>query len=192
MPKRPVVYMSKGQKLQNMALLILVAAAVGIAAGWIATLVAARFAPFIIFPLAVGATIGLLLIGARTVAVSAAKKDTTHKTPILATAILASLIAVAAQHYFNYIESQREIAKSQTVADAKRAFADVMQERLPSGLLEYLQAQAAIGRRMPLGYVAQGPMAWLTWALDGLLVVAGAVGVVTFVQSAKVSAAKPR
>ena len=42
---------------------------------------------------------------------------------------------------------------------------------------QYVQAQAHRGRPLWSGYVAQGWVAWLSWAIDALLVVAAAVAV---------------
>ena len=148
--------------------------AIGLAAGWIATVVAVRFAPLVVFPLAVGAVLGVVLIGA------AQLLQNDRRQTILAAATMAALVAVGAQHYFSYLEANREMEESQTIKDAKAAFADIMADRRPTGFFDYLRQQAAIGRRMPLGYVARGPMAWLSWAVDGLLVVAGTMAVVVF------------
>jgi len=49
----------------------------------------------------------------------------------------------------------------------------------PASLADYLQAQAQVGRDMNIhGYVARGWVAWLSWAVDGLLVLAAALAMV--------------
>lgn len=152
---------------------------VGLGVGWIATLTAVRFAPLVVFPLAVGGVLGVVLVG-----VSRCLQND-HRQTAVAAAVAAALVAVGAQHYFSYRDTVREIAESKTINDAKAVFADLMQERLPSGPLDYLRKQAAIGRPMPFGYVARGPMAWLSWAVDGLLLIAGTMAVLVFAGGAQ-------
>ena len=147
---------------------------IGLSVGWIATVVAVRFAPLVVFPLAVGAVLGVVLIGAAQLL-----QDGRRQT-ILAAATMAALVAIGAQHYFSYLDANREMEESQTIKDAKAAFADIIDVRRPTNPFDYLRQQAAIGRPMPFGYVARGPMAWLSWAVDGLLVVAGTMAVVVF------------
>ena len=156
------------------ALLLLGSLIIGLAAGWIATVVAVRFAPLVVFPLAVGAVLGVVLIGVSRLLQS------DHGKTILTAAVAAALVAVAAQHYFSYLDAKRKMEESKTIKDAKQAFAEIVRDRLPAGPCDYLRTQAAVGRRMPFGYVARGPMAWLSWCVDGLLVVAGTMGVVVF------------
>jgi len=153
--------------------------AIGLAAGWIATMVAARFAPLVVFPLVVGAVLGIVLIGAAQLLQSG------RRPTILAAAVAAALVAVGAQHYFSYLDACRKMEESRTIRDAEAAFAQIMPDRRPAGPFDYLRSRAAVGRRMPFGYVARGPMAWLSWVVDGLLVVAGTMAVVVFATDSK-------
>ena len=152
---------------------------VGLGVGWIATLTAVRFAPLVVFPLAVGGVLGVVLVG-----VSRCLQND-HRQTAVAAAVAAALVAVGAQHYFSYLEANREMGESKTINDAEAAFAEIMRDRLPTGPFDYLRRQAVVGRRMPFGYVARGPMAWLSWGVDGLLLIAGTMAVVVFAGGSK-------
>ena len=147
---------------------------VGLAIGWIATQVGMRFAPLVIFPLIVGVALGACLVGMTRLL------QTSHRATVFSAALLSALIAVGSQHYFSYLDANRRMEESQLTQKAQAAFAEIMRDRLPGGPLNYLRRQAALGRPMLFGWVARGPMVWLSWLVDGLLVFAGAMTVVFF------------
>lgn len=160
---------------------------VGILAGWIAALAAVRFSPFVVFPLLVGAAIGVVLIGLGQILHSEKPRL------ILAAALAASLTAICTQHYFFYredvtqknLEAMTFVNAKDASAEAQLALSEIMQDRLPRGPFDYLGRQAAAGRPLPLGMTARGAMAWLSWALDGLLLAAAAIGVIAVVNGNK-------
>ncbi len=147
---------------------------IGLAVGWIATQVGMRFAPLVIFPLVVGVVLGACLLGMTQLL------QTSHRPTVFSAALLSALITVGSQHYFSYLDANRRMEESQSTQKAQAAFAEIMRDHLPDGPLNYLRRQAILGRPMPFGWVARGPMAWLSWLVDGLLVVAGAMTVVFF------------
>ena len=146
----------------------------GLAIGWIATQVGMRFAPLVIFPLIVGFVLGAFLVGMRLLL------QTGHRATFFSAALLSALITVGSQHYFSYLDANRRMEESQLTQKAQAAFAEIMRDRLLNGPLDYLRRQATLGRPMLFGWVARGPMAWLSWLVDGLLVFAGAMTVVFF------------
>ena len=146
----------------------------GLAIGWIATQVGMRFAPLVIFPLIVGIVLGVCLVGMMRLL------QTGHRATFFSAALLSASIAVGSQHYYSYLDANRRMEQSQLTRKAQAAFAEMMLDRLPDGPLDYLRRQAALGRPMPFGWVARGPMAWLSWLVDGLLVIAATMAVVIF------------
>ena len=146
----------------------------GLAVGWIATQVSMRFAPLVIFPLIVGFVLGACLVGMTQLL------QTSHRATVFSAALFSALITVGSQHYFSYLDANRRMEESQSTQKAQAAFAEIMRDRLPDGPLNYLRRQATLGRPMPFGWVARGPMAWLSWLVDGLLLIAGTMTVVFF------------
>ncbi|MCE5301489.1 MAG: hypothetical protein LLF97_00080 [Planctomycetaceae bacterium] len=119
------------------------------------------FAPAIVFPLLLGAITGLTIVGFIRFA------GIGHRPTILSAVVLSAAIATVGLHYQHYRMTYDE---HRTASD----LAGFAQQLRPS-FAEYLQAQAERGRPLPYGYVARGAMAWITWAIDALLIVAAAV-----------------
>ncbi|MBN2291614.1 MAG: hypothetical protein JXM70_04265 [Pirellulales bacterium] len=153
----------------------------GLAIGWIATQVGMRFAPLAVFPLAVGVVLGVCLVGMTRLL------QTGHRVTVFLAMMLAVLVAAGSQHYFSYLdarrlieEDNRRVQQSPSALKAQAAFAELINDRLPQGPIDYMCRQASIGRPMPFGYVARGPMAWISWFFDGLLILLAAIAVVWF------------
>lgn len=155
-------------RLRDVVVMLPCVLAIGLAVGWLATVAGMRFAPFVIFPLAVGVVLGMGTW------LAAKLLQTGHRKTILSAALAAAGVAIFAQHYFSYAESIRNAQESPQIKNAQQALPELMRDRLPTNLPAYLRQQAAIGRAMPVGYVARGPMAWLSWAFDGLLIIIAA------------------
>jgi len=134
------------------------------------------FAPLVIFPLLVGVGLGGLLIGLMRIG------QVGHRLTIILGTILAVLIATAGQHYFCYLSAREsELKQPPLLEKARQAFPELVGEHLqtpPTGFLEYVRRQAVRGRPLLLDYTARGWLAWLSWAIDGLLVLAGTLAVV--------------
>jgi len=100
-----------------------------------------------------------------------------HRPTILLAAVLAAAVTAAGQHYLNYLAAYhwRHPAVDAGLAPGQDLSA-LVREMAPS-FGEYMQAQAQRGRLLLSGYVARNWVAWLSWAIDALLVVAAAVAV---------------
>jgi hypothetical protein len=135
--------------------------------GWLALRVQVRFAPVVLFPLLVGVGVGWsarLLTGlVRGPATAFGWCGTT----------CASLTAVAAMHVLAWQAHRREF-QDRLHADphVQMAVAAGSTALDPPGFLSYLRGQATRGREW-LGGTQHGWRAWLTWAVDAALVVAG-------------------
>lgn len=135
-----------------------------------------RFSPLFFYPLMVG-----LLLGASLVALVRLGQMGHRPTAWLAL-ILTAGIVIGGQHYFSYREASAQ-SERETVqfTQARAAFGDLVQGQLPSppdNLFDYLRDQALQGRPLDTvfgPFVAQGAFAWLSWALDGLLILLPAV-----------------
>ncbi len=134
------------------------------------------FAPLIIFPLLVGVVLGGLLIGLiRTGQIG-------HRPTIIIGTILGVLVAAVGEHYCCYISAcNTELKQSPLIEKARQAFPEDVAQRVqtpPAGFLEYMRRQAQRGRPLLLDYSARGWIAWLSWIIDGFLILAGTLAVV--------------
>ena len=156
-------------------LAVLAAPVVGLVWARIGQVVQSYFAPAVLFPILVGVFTGLTVVGL----VRLARLG--HRPTILLAAVLAAAMAAAGQHGFSYLsryywQSSTVAAGPATGQDLTALSRELAREMAP-GFGRYLRAQAERGRPLPLGYRARGWAAWLSWAIDALLVVAGAVAV---------------
>ena len=130
-----------------------------------------------IFPLLIGVLLGAMVVGAVRVT------QVGNRSTIVVGALLAGAVAVVGQHYFQYLETYEEESRP---AEAFRLAAQKYPDELigqppqpPGSLAEFMTRQAKRGRKMGLfGYTAQGAMAWVSWAVDGLLVLAASMAMV--------------
>ena len=133
------------------------------------------FAPLVIFPFLAGVMLGGLLIGLMR------GGQIGHRPTIISGAILAVAIAVAGAHYFCYLSAGESQLKQPRLADEARQFLpESLARRLqtpPANFWEYMRQQADRGRPLTLGYIARGWIVWLSWIIDGLLVLGGTAAV---------------
>ena len=147
----------------------------GTGVAWVAVTVQEHFAPWLVFPLLVGIVLGTTGVGLLRVC------QVGHRPTLLLGALLSALVAVCGQHYIGY-RIAREVAQqeAETFQLARQFKAELLKGSAPmpaEGFVQFMRWQAARGR--PIGsYTAQGLLAWLTWVLDGLLVLAASVAVV--------------
>lgn len=156
---------------QSFLLAIVVAPLFGLIWAWLAVGVQSYFAPLFLLPLLVGAFAGLSIVGVVRFA------QVGHRPTILLAAVLAATVAATAQHGFGYLNTYYWACPS-TGPDSPAGLdiTALLREMRPS-FGEYMAAQARHGRPLPMGHTAQGWFAWLTWAIDLLLVIVGAVAV---------------
>jgi hypothetical protein len=162
----------------GLGLCLLATPVVGLVWARIGQVVESYRAPAVVFPVLVGVFTGLTVVGlVRLMRIG-------HRPTILAAAVLAAAVAAAGQHYLRYLtyRSNYQQHLSSGLPPGARPLAGSGVERnmpgdlSPPGFGGYLQAQAdRVGRQLPFGYLAKGWAVWLSWAIDALLVVAGAV-----------------
>lgn len=139
--------------------------------------VEATFAPWLLFPLLVGLLLGLCLTWLLRWC------ECGHRGTAIVGTLLAALLLVAGQHLWHYqkhLDAMR--AAKQEIIRRGPAFAQVAGNLrpVPPTFREFLDHEAARGRKLWPGYTAQGAAAWASWGLDGLLLTAAALGVVLF------------
>jgi hypothetical protein len=149
---------------------------IGLVVAWGAVEAQFYFAPLVIFPVMVGIGLGALLIGLMR------SGQVGHRPTIIIGTILAGMIAAAGQHYFIYYSAKKSVQnQAPIIKQAQETFPEFMGDRLhapPAGFIDYMSQQAARGRPLLFNYAASGLMAWISWAMDGLLVLMGAMAVV--------------
>jgi len=158
------------------AVALLAGPLLGAIAAWGAHAAEPYFAPPVIFPLVVGLILGAMLVGLlRTVQLA-------HRPMIWTGVVLAAVVAVAGQHYLAYRAARAAALRdAEKYQEALRAFPEQVQGRLPRAPrnpLDYLEREALRGRPLFGQYRARGWLAWLSWGVDGLLLLAAAVLVV--------------
>jgi len=148
----------------------------GAAVGWLAAWAGEYRAPLVVFPLVVGALLGMTLAGLMRLV------EVGHRPTLLAGALLAAAVAVTGQHVAAYrkaaVAAERD---ARTLRLAREAFGDRVAGRMPSppqGVFDFLREEAARGRPLWGRFAAAGAAAWLSWAADALLLAAAALAVV--------------
>ncbi len=150
-------------------LAILVAPLFGLVWAWVAEVAQSYFAPLLLFPILLGVFAGLSIVGlARFARIG-------HRPTILLAAVLTAVVAGVGQHYLRYLATYYGAGPSVDASTATSQDLTVLVRKMMPSFGEYLHAKARRGRPLLADYVARGWIAWLTWAIDALLVVAGAV-----------------
>lgn len=153
----------------GLILVLVVGPLFGLVWAWIAEVAQSYFAPLILFPLLVGAFVGLSTVGLVRFA------QIGHRPTIVLAAVLAAVIAGLGEHGVSYLSAY--YWKTQSAGGvAGQDLSALVQEMRPS-FGQFMEAQARRGRPLLGDVVACGSAAWLTWAIDALLVVVGAVAV---------------
>ena len=128
-------------------------------------------APLLIFPLLVGAGLGLMLMGLMRLA------QVGHRATLWSGAILAVAVAVTGQHYFSFLDFKAALAAQRP----KDLSAEMFQEMMPEESLDFarfMRRQAALGRPITTEFRLGGTAAWASWALDGLLVLLATLAII--------------
>lgn len=153
--------------------------AFAVAIAWLTVAIEPRFAPFLLLPLLVGATVGLgAVLGVRVVEMG-------HRPAGLIGVVLMVLVAVIARHWVSYQRWDAQSRKqAEAFAEAQLALAGKVEldyPNRPESFVAFLQYQARNGRPWLGGRPAQGVWAWLSWGLDALVMLGGALAVSWFV-----------
>ncbi len=152
------------------------AAALGAVAAWLAVGAQFYFAPLLLFPILVGTGLGAASVGLMRVA------QMGNRPTVLLGVLLSAAVAVAGQHYLGYLDyRQHELARNLPLIEMKQPLLPPeIARRLaaPEGFGEYLRGQAERGRPVSSKWLLRGWAAWLSWGVDGLLVVAAALAMV--------------
>ena len=156
----------------GLLLAMLVAPLFGLIWAWTADVAQFYFAPIILFPLLLGVFAGLSIVGLVRFA------QIGYQPTIFLAAVLTAIVAAAGQHYCGYLATYYGMHPSAGASTATGQDVSALMREMTPSFGAYMQAQARRGRPLVQGYVAHGWIAWLSWAIDALLVVAAAVVVV--------------
>lgn len=155
----------------GLVLAMLIAPLFGLIWAWVANVVEAYAAPMIVFPVLLGVLAGWSIVGLARFA------QIGHRPTILLAAVLTAAVTTAGQHYVGYLTTYYgPRSKIDTSAVTGPDLSALVQDLRPS-FGKYMNVQAQRGRPLVAGYTARGWLAWLTWAIDALLVAAAAVAV---------------
>lgn len=155
------------------------AVAIGLLVAWLAATVGQYRAPLLFFPLATGAVLGMCLAAALRMG------HESRKWLVWLTTLTAVSVAVVGQHYIYYRAVCSKMDEDAALfAQARQAFGENVQGQLPTkpaDFLDFLRQEAIRGRSLStsLGeWTARGWLAWLTWIVDGVLVLIPAAAMV--------------
>ena len=141
--------------------------AAALALAFLAARVQQMYAPLVLFSLMLG-----LAVGASIVALGKAC-GVRSRAAVLWCAALCALPAVAGEHYFGYLDYRKAYETTARREPRWQLLRGLEGEVAPVGFREFLEAQATRGRPW-FGRTRYGGMVWITWGIDGLLVVGGA------------------
>jgi hypothetical protein len=159
---------------QGFATILALSIVLGTLIGGAAAAVQTYFAPLLLFPLLVGGFLGAVLIGLMR------WSDVAHRPTVLVGTVLAAAACTLAAHYVSYTAAQRHrLPQDDKLALARTAFPDdAARLAEPRNFFDYLQREAARGRVLTAHFTARGPMVWLSWGVDALLIVSAALALV--------------
>lgn len=143
------------------------AVAAALALGVVADFTQQIAAPWLLFPLAQGASLAAALVGNMRLA------GVVRPRWLVAVAVGAALLSCGFQHQAAYLRATRSDATESDNHAARLAFPEHESRITPNGLSSFLDRQASAGRPLPGGIVARGAWAWASWALDAGLVIVG-------------------
>lgn len=157
--------------VKGLLLAILAAPVFGLIWAWAAEVAQAYAAPILLFPIILGVFAGLSIVGFVRFA------QIGHHRTILLAVVLAAAVAAVGQHYFGYRAAYREAGASMNTSTVNAPNLSTLLREIRPSFGAYMQAQARRGRPLLANYAAQGWIAWLSWTIDALLVMAAAIAV---------------
>jgi len=139
-----------------------------LASAWVAMVVQTDFgfAPLVIFPLLIGVGLGAMLVGLMRLT------QVGHRSTVAIGSVAIALITVIALHYIGYLKTYRWPRDNADQPTPRAWIVEI------DDFDEHMLQRAELGIPLAWGYTARGPGAWLTWTVDGLLVLAAALAVV--------------
>lgn len=147
----------------------------GMLVAWLAVMIQRHFAPWLLFPVLIG-----LLLGATFVAL-VRLSQIGHRRTLLLVALVSVVTTVVGQHYLGYLHAKQVAREEAKLFQKAQQVAPMFLKGRPMGpassFAEFLCWQAARGRSIGR-YTAQDAFAWLSWGLDGLLLMAAALALV--------------
>ncbi len=166
-----------GGSLQHFAIWLPPALALAVFLGWASLKVEPYFAPWLIFPALVGATLGAGLVWLAHLCKLSGSRW------LLIGTLVAAMLTVGTQHALAYRQAIEQFRQREEALLAKAPLAGATAlalagDRLPESFWQFLQQQAEHGRVLLAGWRATGLACWLSWMLDAMLVVAAALGLV--------------
>jgi hypothetical protein len=147
----------------------------GALAAWVAVDAQLYFAPLLIFPLLVGIGLGAVLVLLMRVG------QVGHRPTILLGTALAALTAVVGQHYFGYLAVKQHDREHIAAIEKAKVTLPELANKLPAppeNFCEFMRQQAGRGRSVFNLLEARDGGAWALWAVEGLLTITAALGVV--------------
>lgn len=145
-------------------------AVVGVLWAWWGEVAQTFFAPFLLFPLLIGAGVGVTMVG-----VARVTQSGNHAT-IVAGVVLAACLAAVGQHYVLYLDLYYWHRPAVTGEAGQAVLQAAVRDLIPS-FGQYLQSQVDRGRPLLPDYRIEGWAVWFSWVIDGILTMAAAVAV---------------
>src|SRR5574340_700474 len=136
--------------------------------------VESHFAPIVIFSLLVGVGLGALAVALMRVG------QVGHRPTVVLGTVLAVLVTVAGQHYLAYLDYRAsfDVSRQKSLPAGSPAGLSALVEQWIPTFPEFMRQQAARGRPLARGWIARDCAAWLSWGVDGLLVLGATLAVV--------------
>ena len=163
---------------QGLVLLVPAGAVFGLGVAWAAVWAQQYFAPLVVFPLLIGAALGVAIV------LTMRTAQMGNRPTIVAAAVAAAVTAVGGQHYLAFRAEHRlaEEQARQIQQEASATFGSRLNQYIPEppeNVFVFLQNHARTGRELNMfGWVARDWVAWLSWAVDGVLVLVATLAVV--------------
>jgi hypothetical protein len=148
----------------------------GMAVAYVSSVAGSYHTPLIVFPLVVGAGLGAVLVTMLRIG------QVGNRPTLIVGLLLAVAVVVPSQHYLSYRTARRTMLDKQQekIDRAREIFSDMPGTTIssvPETFAEFIQLAASEGRPLLGKVVARGPFAWLSWSVDGLLILAAAGGI---------------
>lgn len=133
------------------------------------------WAPLVIFPLLVGCGLGLSLAGLMRLG------QIGHRATLWTGTLLAVAVAIAGEHYISFLDFKAAAIAQKPQGLSLGAFQAFQEMRMPDATTDFarfMQRQADRGRPVTAEFALRGAAAWVSWGLDGLLMLLATLTIV--------------